>query len=366
MKPPSPIQTGYLVLADLSGFTPFVAGSEIDHAQVILADLIGLLRGRLTPALTLAEVEGDALFLFAPDHRMTRGETLLELIESTYVAFRDRIRMAERNAICPCEACRMIPSLDLKFVTHWGEYVLQEMKGSAKPFGSCVNLAHRLLKNDVAEATGWPAYALFTDRALDRMAVRPDGMHDQRTEFPHLGECTVSALDLRSRYAELTAGRTSYLPEDEAHFTMRRTYPLPRPRVWELMTDLEARNRWEVGADWSAVGRPSGRSGGGATNHCAASGFLEEQLDWRPFDYFTTMLRYRAVRFRVTGELIERGDETELRWRMALESLLPGPLRGPACRIFARWLMRVPARFEKLDRLVEAEAAADAPAQSPA
>jgi hypothetical protein len=352
-----PIQTGYLVLADLTGFTHFVAGAEIDHAQVILTNLLDLLRSRLTPTLTLAEVEGDALFLFAPDRRMTRGETLLELIESTYVAFRDRIRMAHRNAVCPCAACRMIPDLDLKFITHWGEYVLQAAEGPAKPFGSCVNLAHRLLKNDVTERTGWRAYALFTDRALDRMGVRPEGMHEQRVEYPHLGEFTVSASDLRARYEELTAQRTSYLGEEEAHVTVRRRYRVSRARLWELLTDLEKRNAWEVGADWSLVTRPLGRSGKGSANHCAMSGFLEELLDWRPFDYFTTRLSFRAVRLRVTGELLEHSQEqeTELRWRMSLESLLPGPLRGPACRFFARRLMRVQDRFAKLDRLVEAE-----------
>lgn len=68
---------------------------------------------------------------------------------------------------------------------------------------------------------------------------------------------------------------------------------------------------------------------------------------------------YGALRLRVTGELRERGSGTELSWRLALESLLPRPPRGLACRFFARRLMRVPARFEKMDRLVEAERADD-------
>lgn len=362
----SAIETGYLVLADLSGFTPFVASSEIDHAQVILANLLNLLRAHLTPTLTLAEIEGDALFLFAPTRRLTRGETLLELLESTYVAFRDRTRMMHRNAVCPCEACRMIPSLDLKFVTHWGEYILQDMKGSAKPFGTCVNLAHRLLKNDVTGKTGWPAYALFTDRALGQMGIKPEGVHEQVVEYPHLGECAIAALDLGSRYSALTAQRTSFLAEDDAHFTMVRRYPLPRARLWELLTDIEKRNAWEFNADWSAVARPAGRSGTGAINHCATSDFLEELLDWRPFDYYTTMLRYKAVRFRVTGELLDHDGETELRWRMSLESLVPGPLRGPACRLFANRLMRVPDRFAMLDKLVEVETGLQSDMASPA
>jgi hypothetical protein len=78
-------------------------------------------------------------------------------------------------------------------------------------------------------------------------------------------------------------------------------------------------------------------------------------LDWRPFDYLTAMLRYRAIRFRITGELSGENDIARLRWSMALESVVPGPLRGPACRFFATRLMRVPDRFARLDSLVEQE-----------
>jgi hypothetical protein len=350
------IDEGYLVMADLSGFTSFVAKGEIDHAQVILTNLLNVLRARLTPALTLAEVEGDALFLYAADGTVPRGETLLELIEDTYVAFRDKQRTMQHNAVCPCEACRMIPTLDLKFVVHHGQYVLQSVTGSTKPFGNCVNLVHRLLKNDVTESTGWRAYALYTSIALDAMDVQPQGMHVQSMEYEHLGEFSVSASNLRTRYDELTAERTSFLDDSDAHFKLSRRYALPRARVWELLTDIEIRNQWEMNADWREDSRPGGRSGAGSTNHCAASGFIEEILDWRPFDYYTSQFRYGPVRLRVTGQLIEDGDGTDVRWRMSLESLLPGPIRGPICRFFANRLMRAPERFSHLDRLVESEA----------
>lgn len=349
------IHSGYLVLADLSGFTPFVASTEVDHAQGILSNLLGLLRRALTPTLRLAEVEGDALFLFASAQALARGETLLELIESTYVDFRDKLKTMRRNATCPCEACRMIPSLDLKFVTHFGEYVLQDMTGTAKPFGSCVNLAHRLLKNDVSENTGWQAYALFTDRALDRMGVSPEGMHTQRLSYPHLGDLTIGAVDLRARYEELIAQRTSFLGSEEAHFTVRRRYDVPPARLWEYVTDANVRNGWEVGSEWAVATRPAGRSGPGASNHCSASGFTEQVLDWRPFRYYTVQLRYGRLRFRVTGELAPDGEGTELQWRIALESLLPTAIRGPACRFLAKRLMRAELRFERLQRMIEAD-----------
>lgn len=356
------IQTGYLVLADLSGFTSFVARTELDHAPVILANLLGVLRSRLTPLLELAEVEGDALFLYAPSERIARGETLLELLEDTYVAFRDRVRMMHRNATCPCEACMAIPGLDLKFVAHHGEWVLQDFSGRPKPFGTSVNVAHRLLKNDIVEATGWPAYALFTDPALTFMGVRPEGLRLHRLSYPHLGEWPVSALDLRGRYAELTADRVAYLDAANAHYTIERRFAAPAATLWALLNDPALRNRWEVGADWSVRLRPGGRQGVGSHNHCANSNFIEEVLDWRPFDYYTVRLSGHGLRLMVTGELSPDEDGTRVRWSMALEGSLPRLLRAPACRLFATRMMRVPARFEELGRLL-AEPSPALPAQ---
>lgn len=94
----SSIQRGYFVLADISGYTSFMVSNELDHVQGILNNILTLIIRQLTPPLTLIEVEGDAVFAFVPQTRMRRGETLLELIETTYVAFRDRQKTMQRNA----------------------------------------------------------------------------------------------------------------------------------------------------------------------------------------------------------------------------------------------------------------------------
>jgi hypothetical protein len=285
-------------------------------------------------------------------YRMTRGETLLELIESTYVAFRDKRRTMRRAATCPCEACRVLPTLDLKFVTHCGEYVLQSLTGDkVKPFGTSVNLAHRLLKNSVTEDTGWQAYALFTEEALGRMCVRPAGMHESRVSYEHLGERAIGAVDLQRRFDALTAARDAYVSEDDAHFTLTRRLPLPASRVWEYLNDPHLRALWEIGADWSAGRRPQGRTLPGSHNHCATSRFIEEVLDWRPFEYYTVCLGRGPFRFRVTGELREAGSETEVRWRIVMVGGLPPSMRPAVCRVFTKSLMRVPARFDRLERV---------------
>ena len=52
---------GYLTLTDISGYNAFVAGTEFDHAQEIIRDLLEFLVHRLRPLLTLVQIEGGTV-----------------------------------------------------------------------------------------------------------------------------------------------------------------------------------------------------------------------------------------------------------------------------------------------------------------
>jgi len=285
----SKTQHGYLVLADISGYTAYLAGTELDHAQEILTDLLEIIVGRLKTLLTIAKLEGDAVFAYGPEGKIERGETLLELIEATYMAFCDRRDHARRRTTCACNACRSISTLDLKFMTHHGDYVLQNVAGINELVGSDVNLIHRLLKNHVSEATGWRAYALFTDEGLKQMGVKPDGMHEQAEAYEYLGEVKTYSLDLRTRYKELTEARRVFISPEEADFIQTHELPGPPPAVWEWLTEPHKRSQWMGGRVWSVVLRPGGRTAPGARNHCVhgKNQAIETILDWRPFEYMT-------------------------------------------------------------------------------
>src|SRR3972149_987606 len=142
-------QRGYLLLADISGYTSFVAGTELEHSQDILSELLEVIITKIKPQLTIHKIEGDAVFAFAPEQRIPRAETLFELIESTYVAFRDKRESAHRRTTCTCNACRAITTLDLKFFVHHGDYIVQLISGIKELVGTDVNLAHRLMKNHI-------------------------------------------------------------------------------------------------------------------------------------------------------------------------------------------------------------------------
>jgi len=355
----SEIGKGFLVLADISGFTWFVAGSELDHSKEILEDILKLIVGRLTPRLRLAEIEGDAVFAYASDQQFPRGETLLEMIEATYVDFRDRRRSGLRTATCTCNACQMISKLDLKFIIHYGDFALQDIGGKQKPLGTSVNLLHRLAKNKVGEKTGWQGYALFTEASLNRMDVHPINAHAQVESYEHLGDVETFSVNLDDRYKELISERYVILNTDEAHVVFTREFPVPPDELWEWFNDPKKKARWMIGSDWQVQDRPGGRTGRGATNHCNNSAFTERILDWRPFSYYTVELIKKPIRATVSAVLEPVTNGTRVSWRTRLNGLLPEWVLFRLCRMMVRKSPTNPENFDLLARILEKEKAGD-------
>ena len=139
-----------LLIADISGYTEYLSGVEIDHAQDILADLISTVVTSLRPNFRLSKLEGDAAFCFAPAETVD-GSMLLDTIEHCYFGFRRRRRDVRQATSCECNACMRIPDLNLKFVAHHGLVIKQKIAGSEELLGSDVIAVHRLLKNDIVE-----------------------------------------------------------------------------------------------------------------------------------------------------------------------------------------------------------------------
>jgi hypothetical protein len=81
-----------------------------------------------------------------------------------------------------CQACVILPSLELKFVVHHGPFVVHRIAGRERLLSAAVNVAHRLLKNSVTQQTGYRAYLFVTDAAAQQLRMLPDvGVaHDER------------------------------------------------------------------------------------------------------------------------------------------------------------------------------------------
>jgi uncharacterized protein YndB with AHSA1/START domain len=288
-----PTSQGYLLLADISGYTSYLAGVELDHAQAVLTELLETIVGHFKALLTISKLEGDAVFAYVASETISRGEILFELVETTYAAFRDRVEGVRRRTTCTCNACRAIPNLDLKFILHQGEYMVQSIAGIHELVGSDVNLVHRLLKNHVGEATGWKAYALITNPALERLGLPCDRnlLYVASETYEHLGEIDTFSLNLSERYQARVAARRVVLAPEDADVLISTELAAPPAVVWDWLNDPQRRNEWMAGTVWTALDRPGGRTDVGAKNHCAHGkneSSRENILDWKPFEYFTT------------------------------------------------------------------------------
>jgi hypothetical protein len=198
-------QTGYLVLADISGYTSFVAQTEIEHADIALSFLLETIVEKVSSLLTICQLEGDAVFAYVEESKLQEGKSLLELIDQTYLAFRDHAKALHAGATCPCRACKAIPTLDLKFMVHHGEFILQRVAGVTHLLGTDVNLVHRLSKNHVSESMGWRGYALFTNQGLEHIQTDKASFVQQTESYEHLGAVETYVMDMHVRYEEMRA-----------------------------------------------------------------------------------------------------------------------------------------------------------------
>ncbi len=192
--------TGYLVIADITGYTAYLNQSELEHARDSLNSLITLLIEYTRRPLLISRLEGDAVISYALDSSVKQGQTLVELIENTYIAFRKARDLMIVNTTCDCRACSNIPNLDLKFFIHHGTFSFQHLGDFQELLGNDVNLIHRLTKNSVTEKTGLRAYALYTDTAINALGVETltNEMTPHHETYEHIGEVQVFIQDMNT------------------------------------------------------------------------------------------------------------------------------------------------------------------------
>lgn len=319
---------GYLVLADISGYTSYLARVELEHAHEILTDLLAVIVDQFKQVLTISKLEGDAVFANVNETEMPNGERLLDLIETTYFEFRRRRDASQRNTTCTCRACQSIPSLDLKFFIHHGDYIVQNILGIRELVGSDVNLIHRLTKNHVTEATTWRAYVLLTQSAFDCIHTPIEGLHTQTETYEYLGEVETLCMDIQPRYEEMVKNQRVVIPLEETDYRLEWDFDAPPHIVWDWLTDVERRSQaMGKNGHWISITRPYGRSGVGAKNHCAHGRGLSKEtiLDWRPFEYVTCHSLDTGHESRMMY-LLSPKDDRQTHVEMRLKLFSPKPL----------------------------------------
>jgi hypothetical protein len=325
--------SGHLLIADISGYTRYLTSSELEHAQQVLSSLMGLLVDRTLPPLHVAGLEGDAVFSYGIANGAPGGQTLVEMIETTYVAFRRAIDQMVMNTTCQCNACANISTLDLKFLVHYGTFSISPLRGRDELVGSAVIEVHRLLKNHITEATGVRAYAAYTSAAVDALGL--DGFTENLTPHtetdPDLGELTVWVQDMHPLWENTRVDNRLRVDPADTLATVQGELPVPLAVAWELLLRPDCRSIL-FGSDRQDQSQlRHGRIAEGTVFTCyhgTSTVTTQTVLDLEPLHYLVTEDTTPIPGARMIGEvsLEPRGDATAI-------TITSGTTQGP-------WLSR--------------------------
>ncbi|MBI3746891.1 MAG: DUF2652 domain-containing protein [Chloroflexi bacterium] len=202
----APAGERYLLLADISGYTSFLSGVELEHgldfsggipaAYGILAALLDTVIEGIAPAFALVKLEGDAVFAAAPAGSLDgQGDRVVEMIGSTYRAFVEARTRAIPSSDHICTACPAVAYLDLKAILHRGPAVRQAVGAGSDLLGPSVTVAHRLLKNTVRDRIGHRPYLFMTDAAAAGLGLSGVGL-GHAEEYPDAGRVEGRIIEL--------------------------------------------------------------------------------------------------------------------------------------------------------------------------
>lgn len=279
---------GYILIADITGYTVYLSESELDHAKGTLTELLELLIAHTRPPLVISRLEGDAVFSYGFREGFVNAQTFLETIEDTYVAFRRAIELMVLNNSCRCNACANVSTLDLKFFIHYGTFAVQQVGDQEELMGSDVNLIHRLLKNQVTAETGIRAYVLCTDAAERALGMTDDtqSVVPHTETVPDFGEVKVWIRDMHPVFERRRDEMKIEYSPDEIISTMETFVSMPPEILWDYVNQSRFRNLL-LGSDRYVVEkRRAGRVGVGSAYQCYHGDKLISQtvLEWQPFE----------------------------------------------------------------------------------
>jgi hypothetical protein len=226
--------------------------------------------------------------------------------------------------------------MGLKFVVHFGQFVVQGGTGSADLAGPAVILVHRLLKNRIREATGITDYAYYTAAVLNRLATTV-ALLPHTEAVDEMDDTCGGVDDLAPALAARRAARVVRLTPGEADFSLDFHLPLTPAEAWEWWVNPQRSQRWLSGGTITGVDAvEGGRTRAGTRFHCAHGAGLSvsHYLDWRPFDYVTCERVPIRTSMNTPPHIIDttefrgtRDGGTAMTWRLRLLD------RGPRARL---------------------------------
>lgn len=241
----SGLREGALVLADISGYSSFVAQTEVDHSWSILHELLDTVVRSVQGRMDVSQVEGDAILFITG----MSTEDVIKAIEGTFVAFHRRLRDMQAVTTCPCNACANIGILKLKFIVHHGRFSRQRLGNVEQLHGTDVIVAHRLLKNKVPSKE----YLLVTDAVLVRLPEEICKRFTPHSEEFDLGTITGGYEEIAYLWRQAEATERKRVTPEEAMVNSEVVVDAPLTQVYKKMLRPDVMERYMFADDIERV-----------------------------------------------------------------------------------------------------------------
>ena len=190
------IQGAFFCVPDITGFTKFIATSELSFSSYFIPGLLRRLIGANILKLNIGEIEGDAIFFYKTG-RLPTIAMVAKQCKLLFQTFHDYLKMIEKED--PENFAKHLADgqMGLKIVIHYGRIMAANIKGRTKLIGQNVIIAHKLLKNSIKEGE----YVLLTQDYIDKTKGKDIGiwfpwgkvMHGSET-YEYLGEVKYSYI----------------------------------------------------------------------------------------------------------------------------------------------------------------------------
>ena len=289
----SKLRKGFLTVADISGYTRFLAETELEHANGIIKDLFNSMIPEFKKSVTISKFMGDAIFAHAENTAYENSQFMVDFSKRVYNSFSDKKDKIRINTDCACNACKYMDELDLKIFVHYGEHMNQNINGNEELAGSDVNTIFRLMKNNVVENTGIEAYLLITEPALKAMNLDYDSSSKMfgHEEYEHVGKVNYLIDDLFEHWQQGKNIVKHFIEKDDSLLIdeLSEEFCVSADIAFLMYTKPEWR-KINLHADKIDIFNNNGSTqGAGTTLHCHHGDEVSkmEITDWNPGEYIS-------------------------------------------------------------------------------
>ena len=144
---------GFIFIPDITGFTHFVNGAELEHSRHIIKEFLETIIDTNEMDLKISEIEGDSILFYQlaiPDMEVVYAQ-----LERFFLSFHKHLLLYERNQTFYCNAFTTAINMSLKIISYYGEFTEYNVGDFRKLIGKDVIIVHQLLKNDTIDHEYW-------------------------------------------------------------------------------------------------------------------------------------------------------------------------------------------------------------------